>query len=84
MMLEVTHVIYLPIRVGIHNDKCNNKRVPKLMVIAKTVGKGRTNTRRVNVLYPLISPIDFPEMLMVVEAMDMVTPHLGRKKTDSS
>ena len=33
------------------------------------------------VLNPLISLIDLPDLLLVVGAMDMVTPHLGRKKT---
>ena len=32
------------------------------------------------VLYPLISPIELPRLLMVVEALAMVTPHMGRKE----
>ena len=50
------------------------------MVLEKAVGKGRTNTRRVDVLNLWTSPIDLPEVLLVVGAMDMVAPHLSRKE----
>ena len=66
--------------MGIHNDKHNNQRVPKPLVLVKSVRKDRTNTRRVDVLNSLISPIDLPEVLLVVGAMDMVTPHLGKNE----
>jgi len=34
----------------------------------------------VDFLNPLISPRDLPEVLLVIGAMDMVTPHRGRKE----
>jgi hypothetical protein len=64
--------------MGIDNNKYN-QRVPKPLVLVKEVGKGKANTRRVDVLNPLISPIDLLEVLLVVGAMDMVALHLGRK-----
>jgi hypothetical protein len=65
--------------VGIHNDKYNNQRVPKPLVLVKVFGKDKTCTRRVDVLNSLTSSIDLPDIFLVVGVMDMVTPHLGRK-----
>jgi len=80
MLLKVSCVIYLSVLVGIHSDIYNNKWVPTPLILVKVVGNGRTSTRKVNVLNPLISPVDLPEVLVVVGAVDMVPPHLGRKE----
>jgi hypothetical protein len=61
----------------IYNDSYN-QRVPKTLVLVKAVGKGKTNTRRMDVLNLLISPIDLLEVPLMVGAMGMATPHLGR------
>jgi hypothetical protein len=65
--------------VGTHSENYN-QRVPKPLVLVKSVGKGTSNTRRVDVLNPLISPIDLLEVLLVVGAMYMVISHLGKKE----
>ena len=67
--------------MGITSGKYNNQRVPKPLVIAKAIGKGKTNTHRVDVLVYLKSIVNLLEMLLVVRAMDMVTPYLVRKKS---
>ncbi len=64
--------------MGIHNDNYN-QRVLNPLALVKAVEKGKTNTRRVDVISSLISPIDLLEVLLVVGAMDMVTPYFGRK-----
>jgi len=50
------------------------------LALVKAVGKGRANTWKVDVLKHFISPIDLPEVPLVVWAMGMVTPHLGRRE----
>jgi hypothetical protein len=65
--------------VWIHSDNYN-QRVPKPPVIVKAVEKSKTNTRRVDVLIPMISLIDLLETLLVVRAMDMIAPNLGRRE----
>jgi hypothetical protein len=65
--------------VWIHNDNYNQP-VPKSLVLVKAVEKGKTNNRRVGFLIPMISLVDLPEVLLVVRAMDMGTPHLGRRE----
>ena len=79
-LIEVTCVVYLPLLVGIHHDKYNNQRVPKYLAIVKALGKCITNPRKVDALPLLINLINIPEMLLVVRAMDIVTPHLGRNE----
>jgi hypothetical protein len=66
--------------VGIPSCKYNNQQVPKPLVLVKAVGKGKTNTQRVDFLIHLISLINLLEVLLVVRAMDMVTSHLGIKE----
>ena len=78
-MIEVTCVGYHPLLVWTQSDNYN-QRVPKPLVLVKVVGKGRIKTWRVDVLNLLISPIDLPEVVLVVRAMDIVTPHLGRRE----
>jgi len=60
--------------VWIQNDNYH-QRVLKPLVPLKAVGKGRTNTWKVDDLKHSISPIDIPEMLLVARATDMVIPH---------
>ena len=48
--------------------------VIKPLVLVKAIGKDK-NTRRVDALITLISPIDLMLVLLVVRAMDMVIPH---------
>jgi hypothetical protein len=60
MLLEVvTCVGHQPFLGWIHNDNYN-QCVLKPLVPVKAVGKGRTNTQRVDVLNVLIKPIDLP------------------------
>jgi hypothetical protein len=66
--------------VVIHNDKYNNQLVPKPLVLLKRFEKSKTNARRVHVLIFLTSSIDLSVVLLVVGAMDMVTPHSGIKE----
>jgi hypothetical protein len=80
MLLGVIYVIFMPLLVGIYNDKNNNQWSQKPIVLVKAIGKGRINTRRVDGFNPLISPIHLPEAILVVGAAGMVTPHLGRNE----
>ena len=50
------------------------------MVLVRAIGKGRINTRKVDVFNHFISLIDLPGVLLVFGTMDMVAPHLGRKE----
>ena len=80
MLREGTCVVYLSLLVGIHGDKYSNQRAPKPLVLVNECGKGRANTRWMDVLNPLISSIDHPEVLLVVGVVDMITSHLGIKE----
>jgi hypothetical protein len=80
MLLEVAYVVYLSLLLGIHNNKHNNQRAQKPLVMVKAFGKDRINTRRVDVFNPFISPLDLLKVLLVVRAMNMVNPHLGRNE----
>jgi len=70
---------YQPLLVWIHNDNYN-QRVPKPLILVKAIGKDKTNIWRVDVLNRLIRPINLSEILLVVRAMDMVIPHLGKRE----
>jgi len=78
-LLEVTCVGYQPLLGWIQSDNYS-QRVPEPLVLVKAVEKDRTHTRRVDVLIPMISLVELPEVLMVVRAIDMVTPHMGRRE----
>ena len=79
MLLEVTCDGYQPLLVWIHNDNYN-QRVPKPLVLVKAIRKSRTNTRRVEVLIPMISLVDLLGVLRVVRVMDMTTLHLSKRE----
>ena len=80
MLPGLTCVNYQPLLVGMHNDNYN-QRVPKHLVLVKVIGKGRTNIRRVDVLNPLISPIDLTEDFLIVGAMDIYSnSSLGQQR----
>jgi hypothetical protein len=57
-----------------------NQRVPKPLVLVKAIGKCKTNTWRGDVLNRLINAIKLLEVPLVVRAIDMVTPHLGKRE----
>jgi len=53
---------------------------PKTSVSSKGNWKRQDNIQRVDVLNRLISPINLPEVILVVRGMDMVTLHLDRRE----
>ena len=77
MLLGVTCVGFQPLLVG--NNDIYNQRVLKL-VLVKEVGKGRTHLERIDFLIHLIRLVNLLKILMVVRAMDMVTPHSGNRE----
>ena len=65
--------------MGIHNDKHNNQRVQRPVLLVKSLGRDRINTWRVDVLNLLISPIERPVVLLVVGDQGRVLPHFEKK-----
>jgi len=77
MLREVICVVILPLLVVIHNDNQSIQWPQGFLVLVKALGKARLKTRRAGVFNLLTSPIELPEVLLVMGALVMMLLHLG-------